>query len=188
MNINDIATQLLYTTAPIWIEHIGGEKATATSFIINKQSKMGVIPFLITNKHVIQNAQAVTIRIAHMDANGLPCKNSEGINIGIHLRDIKSDDKFDIAAIPIGHIFNALHNKGRPIFYRGLSEDIFLNDTNISKLSAIEDIIFIGYPSGLYDEENLNPLIRQGITATPIWNDFQKQPKFIIDAGVFPGS
>jgi len=32
------------------------------------------------------------------------------------------------------------------------------------------------------------PIIRQGITATPIWNQFNGENVFLIDAGVFPGS
>lgn len=187
MNINDIATQLLYTTVPIWVEHINGSKSSATSFIINKQTKLGTIPFLVTNKHVVQYAKNIIIRMARTE-EGLPCKESKGINIGLTIDDFRSYDNFDIAAIPLGHIINTLNSQGTSLFYKGLAEDIFLNKEKASTLSAIENIIFIGYPSGLYDSENLCPIIRQGITASPIWNNFQNQPKFIIDAGVFPGS
>ena len=58
----------------------------------------------------------------------------------------------------------------------------------MDKFSAIENITFIGYPSGLYDEKNKMSIIRQGITATPIWNNFKGEDVFLIDAGVFPGS
>ncbi|MBA7545990.1 hypothetical protein ES705_38372 [subsurface metagenome] len=55
-------------------------------------------------------------------------------------------------------------------------------------IDTIEDILFIGYPNNLYDEENLIPIVRKGITATPISIDFNNEPVFIIDASVFPGS
>ena len=187
MNFNDLGTQLLYTTVPIWIEHNNGARTTATSFIVNKQSAQGIIPFLVTNKHVVENTKSCIIRMSLME-NGLPCKKNKGINISLNAMDIKISENADIATIPIGHIVNSLHASNKPIFFRGISEEIFLNEANSNKLSAIESIIFIGYPSGLYDDENLSPIIRQGITATPIWNNFQKQPIFIIDAGVFPGS
>ena len=32
------------------------------------------------------------------------------------------------------------------------------------------------------------PIIRRGITASPVWNDFDNTPSFLVDAGVFPGS
>ena len=31
-------------------------------------------------------------------------------------------------------------------------------------------------------------IVRQGITATPIWNNFKGEEVFLVDAGVFPGS
>ncbi|MFR3321383.1 MAG: hypothetical protein ACLTSZ_09905 [Lachnospiraceae bacterium] len=61
-------------------------------------------------------------------------------------------------------------------------------EEQIEYFAAIEDITFIGYPSGLYDSVNKLPIIRQGITATPIWNQFNGENVFLIDAGVFPGS
>jgi hypothetical protein len=55
-------------------------------------------------------------------------------------------------------------------------------------MNAIEDVTFLGYPSGLVDEQNATPIVRRGITATPFSNDFQGRPEFLIDAGVYPGS
>ncbi len=55
-------------------------------------------------------------------------------------------------------------------------------------LDACEDIVFLGYPNNIYDEVNNIPLIRKGITATPIYVDFNGKPEFVIDASVFPGS
>lgn len=74
----------------------------------------------------------------------------------------------------------------------GLAMGLSISLTNVmdshSSSVVIEDITFIGYPSGLYDERNKISIIRQGITATPIWNNFRGEKAFLIDAGVFPGS
>lgn len=45
-----------------------------------------------------------------------------------------------------------------------------------------------GYPSGIYDRQNLIPIIRRGTTATPAYLDYNGTPTFLIDASVFPGS
>ena len=50
--------------------------------------------------------------------------------------------------------------------------------SQVEELSALEQITFIGYPSGLYDDYNKTSLIRQGITATPKTVD----TKFITNA------
>ena len=58
----------------------------------------------------------------------------------------------------------------------------------LEELDALEEIIFIGYPSGIWDRKNLLPIVRKGITATPIAVDFDGERKFLVDASVFPGS
>ena len=83
---------------------------------------------------------------------------------------------------------NELESSGRPVFFRFITSDLVPDQSTIDELAAVEEITFIGYPSGLYDEHNVTPLVRRGITATPAWNDFQGEPTFLIDAGVFPGS
>ena len=91
-------------------------------------------------------------------------------------------------AVPLAGTFNDFQNRNIEIFFRTVDQNIVPTKEQEDKLSAIENITFIGYPSGLYDEKNKISIIRQGITATPIWNDFKGEEVFLIDAGVFPGS
>ena len=53
---------------------------------------------------------------------------------------------------------------------------------------AIEDVLFVGYPNGIFDQKNHLPIMRRGITASPYNVDFNGSKKFLIDAQVFPGS
>jgi hypothetical protein len=46
----------------------------------------------------------------------------------------------------------------------------------------------IGYPNGIWDDVNNVPIIRRGITATPLKIDHQGRREFMIDAACFPGS
>ena len=55
-------------------------------------------------------------------------------------------------------------------------------------IDAVEDIVFVGYPNDIYDRRNLLPVVRRGITATPVSIDFEGKPAFLIDASIFPGS
>jgi len=57
----------------------------------------------------------------------------------------------------------------------------------LGELSAIEDIIMIGYPDGIWDSINNQPIIRRGITATQPKNNFNGKQEFLIDAACFPG-
>src|SRR5439155_20948781 len=58
MNLNEISTQLLFTTVPIWVQKAQGI-ATGTGFIYNvilSDNPARSIPLLITNFHVVEDA------------------------------------------------------------------------------------------------------------------------------------
>lgn len=46
----------------------------------------------------------------------------------------------------------------------------------------------IGYPNGLWDDINNLPIVRSGLTATPIKYDYRGRKEFLIDSACFPGS
>jgi hypothetical protein len=77
---------------------------------------------------------------------------------------------------------------GAPAFFRSVSPVLCLSTAQEQELDAIEEVVFIGYPNGLFDEKNYLPILRTGTTATPIAIDYQGVPAFLIDASVFPGS
>lgn len=191
MNINSISTQLLYTTFPIWSEKSDGKISTGTAFIFNMEiegKQNTFIPLLITNFHVVKGA----VKVYTEFVKGIDNKPDTGNKIRVELEPKiffqYSDEKNDLVAHPIAPIINSLNSAKYNVFYRSIDKSIIPNVEVISKLSAIEEILFIGYPSGLYDTRNSFPIVRKGITATPVWNDFESEEKFLIDAGVYPGS
>jgi hypothetical protein len=60
--------------------------------------------------------------------------------------------------------------------------------SGFERLDAIENVVFVGYPNGMYDTKNLTPIMRTGITATHPALDYCGDKAFLIDASVFPGS
>lgn len=60
----------------------------------------------------------------------------------------------------------------------------------MEELSAVEEILMVGYPNGLWDSVNNYPLIRRGITASHPAVDFEVDgvPTTVVDAACFPGS
>lgn len=189
MNIDNISTQLLFTTFPIWVEREKGQNSFGTGFIFNyKAGEDKFIPFLITNNHVIDNAtRIITEFVTAVD--GKP-NTKEKVKVELDVNKFRSfsNKELDISAIPIAPIINQLIESGKNIFYRVIDSNIIATKEQLDEFSAVEEITFIGYPNGLYDTENMLPIVRRGITATPIWNDFNNKKKFLIDAGVYPGS
>ena len=187
MNMNDISTQLIYTTVPIYIQK-QGRIASGTGFIFSIMEKDNMsIPLLITNYHVLEDVEIGCIEL-HNSEQDKP--TNETIKVQFD-KTVLTDNRLgnlDLVAIPLAGTFNDFNTKGIQIFYRTVDQNMIPSDEQIEEFSAMENITFIGYPSGLYDNINKLPILRQGITATPIWNKFQGKENFLIDAGVFPGS
>lgn len=189
MDLNDMGTQLLFTTVPIWVERYDGTTSVGTAFFYMKPMEDGKsIPFLVTNEHVVKGSKKGFIAL--MKRNGDSPNPTEKVTVEINGEMLRqfTDPINDLAILPIGSIFNELEGKGIEIFFRSITPDLIPREATVSELSAIEDITLIGYPSGISDSKNNTPIVRRGMTATPIWNDYEGRPAFLIDAGVFPGS
>ncbi len=190
MNIKDLGTQLLFTTVHIWAEKKDGGKSTGTGFIysVDGQEKDTFLPFLVTANHVTQDSSRVLVEFV-LSENDAP-------NPGEKFRaeiEGKYFEKYreiedDLSAIPLAGLFNHIQRSGKEIFCRSIDETMVPENDAIAELSAIEEVTFIGYPSGLHDQVNGLPLVRKGTTSSPIWSDFKGKSCFVIDAGVFPGS
>lgn len=188
MEINDIGTQLLYTTVPIYAHNSDKSLSTGTGFLFSvRESETESIPLLITNYHVLKDAMLGFVEL-HIGEKGFPTDKTIRVQFDKSIIDGNKLGKLDLIAVPLAGTFNDFQNRNIEIFFRTVDQNMVPTKGQEDKLSAIENITFIGYPSGLYDEKNKISIIRQGITATPIWNDFKGEEVFLIDAGVFPGS
>lgn len=188
MEINDIGTQLLYTTVPIYAHNSDKSLSTGTGFLFSvRESETESIPLLITNYHVLKDAMLGFVEL-HIGEKGYPTDKTIRVQFDKSIIDGNKLGKLDLIAVPLAGTFNDFQNRNIEIFFRTVDQNMVPTKEQEDKLSAIENITFIGYPSGLYDEKNKISIIRQGITATPIWNDFKGEEVFLIDAGVFPGS
>ena len=188
MNINDLSTQLIYTTVPIYAKKKNGQLSSGTGFMFSViETDTTSIPLLITNYHVLENAEEGFVEL-HLGENGIPTKKSARIQFDNSIIGTNKLGDLDLIAVPMAATLIDLQKKNIDIFFRSVDKNIIPTNKQWESFSAIENITFIGYPNGLYDEQNKISIIRQGITATPIWNDYRGEKAFLIDAGVFPGS
>src|SRR5664280_1563980 len=98
------------------------------------------------------------------------------------------DPKVDVAALSLSPLLNVMATQGTHAFFRTVDASLCVTPGRAAKLDALESVVFVGYPSGIYDTTNLIPIIRRGMTATPIAVDYRGLPAFLVDAAVFPGS
>jgi hypothetical protein len=63
-----------------------------------------------------------------------------------------------------------------------------LPDASPFDVEVADDVLIVGYPRGFYDQSNLYPIVKSGVVASAWSRDFNGQPRFLIDARLFPGS
>ena len=192
MKIDTIAKQLLFST--VRIETINDSQNTTgvgTSFIFSLElEETKHATFLITNKHVVEGASRGRFFFARKTGE----EPAMGERVQIQWDKFEErwykhpEPEIDIAAMPIVPTMKKLEELGQDIFFRHITDKMALRTEWLEDLDALEEIMFVGYPSGIYDEVNLLPIIRKGVTATPLHVDYNGKPIFLIDASVFPGS
>lgn len=149
------------------------------------------IPTIITNKHVVNGMAKLRFFLSTSDKDGNPTY-SNPYTQEFEVRSLPivfHPDKYvDICAIPINPFLSARQTRGDDVFIRFMEPSLIPSGEDIAKLDAIEDIIMIGYPNGLWDSHHNLPIVRKGITATPVAIDYNGKKEFLIDAACFPGS
>lgn len=93
-----------------------------------------------------------------------------------------------MCALPIAELHRDAETRGKRLFYIALAASVTATPALFAELAALEDIVMIGYPTGIWDSKNNMPIIRKGVTATPPNQDYEGRAEFMIDAACFPGS
>lgn len=188
MNIKDTSTQLLFSTVPIIGITNKGSGVSGTGFFFSYVLGDGrEVPLLITNHHVLRDViqGRFVVNLADGDA---PSRETINVNFDKSFIDGKKLGDLDLVAMPVAPVLNALEQSGKKPFYRSIDSSLIPKKDVLDNLAALEQITFIGYPSGLYDEYNKTPLIRHGWTSTPAWNNYKGRREFLVDGSVFEGS
>ena len=189
MEIQTTAEQLLFTTVRIETS-TSTESATGTAFIFSYERDGKTALFLVTNKHVVANT--ISGRFFFTLSDGI--QPLIGQRFDIHIDNFEQQwhghpqPDVDITVMPLVPVLQEIEKSGKHVFYKSIPHSLIPTQEQITGLDAIEEVIFIGYPSGIFDQKNLTPVIRRGTTATPLQINYDGKPIFLVDASVFPGS
>ena len=146
-------------------------------------------PMLVTNRHVIDGSTDTFFRMTTCNADGTP-DFGKHVDFKIPTNAWRTHPKADIdlAMAPIAGLLNQAAESGRKPYFIPIPSDLIADDAYLKNMDAIENIVMIGYPTGIFDEANNLPVIRRGITASRIGLRYNERPEFLIDCACFPGS
>ena len=193
MNLS-ISEQLCYSTVRIECEYTNGSIGTGSGYFFKfKEDKTNNkhIPVDITNKHVVKDSKKGKIIFTKADANSEPIDTD---HFEIFIDNFESfwkmhpNSDVDLCSMPIAPFIIAANQQNINLFYIPLDISLIPTNKQLEDLSALEEIIMIGYPNGIWDSKNNKPIFRKGITATHPAKDYEGKKEFMIDAACFPGS
>lgn len=189
-----ISEQLAYSTVRIECQYNDGSSGTGTGFFFrfleNKEDGT-YVPVVITNKHVINGAKKGRLILTKANSNNQPIDKEHFKAYFDNFEDLwkkHPDDEVDLCAMPIAPFLNEARNRNENLFFISLDNSLLPQKSQLDDLSALEEILMIGYPNGIWDYINNKPIFRKGVTATHPNFDYNGKKEFMIDAACFPGS
>ncbi|MDL2141960.1 serine protease [Flavobacterium tructae] len=193
MNLT-LSEKISYSTIRIECSFQDGSKGTGTGFFFNfledKETDQ-YAPVIITNKHVVENSIKGKITFTKANDKGEPL-DTEHLPMEIdNFKDewiFHDDENVDLCALPLASILLKLEALNQKIFYLPITKELIPSKDVIEDTTAIEEILMIGYPNGIWDSYNNKPIFRRGITATHPKLDYCGKKEIMIDAACFPGS
>jgi V8-like Glu-specific endopeptidase len=168
------------------------EKSCGTCFFFQAELGEGsTAPLLITNRHVIEGQSRAVIHLTIRSATD-QTSPKEVIAFNIHtlheMAIYHPSPSVDLAAIAFAPIIKILKTGGKVAEYVTLGAGNIVSKEVLEECRAFEELTMIGYPNGIWDSHNNRPIMRRASSATPIFEDYNGQSKFLIDCACFPGS
>jgi hypothetical protein len=183
---------LSHNTVRINVEMDNGENGTGTGFLYQFESTNGsIVGALVTNKHVLDNSQSATLVFNPTGKDDKIDFNSQ--KLVANIPEFSSywfkhpNPDIDIAFINLAPIIIKLAQEKSP-FMTFFRRQNFPKQEEWDELTALEQIVIVGYPSGIWDPVNNLPVLRTGVTASHPKIDYRGRPEFLIDAAVYQGS
>lgn len=146
---------------------------------------------LVTNRHVVAGADTGTFFLHLADTGGGPKRGSKAPVTLDHFQQRwlpHPESTVDLCVMPFAPVLHEAQANGLTPFFVPLDKSLILSPTELAALTALEDVVMIGYPIGIWDSYNNMPVIRKGISATHPANDYEGRKEFMIDLACFPGS
>lgn len=183
--------QLMHSTVRIACTSANG-LSTGTGFFYSfAKSDDRQVPAIVTNKHVVAGAMKGTFSLTLRGSDGLPLG---GQHLELSFDHFEQrwlphpDPQVDLCAMPIAPITEQAIAANKPFFFVALDQSLIPSQLELQDLTALEDVLMVGYPNGIWDTTNNLPIFRRGITATHVNRNYNGRPEFMIDAACFPGS
>ena len=137
VNLEDIGTQLMYTTAPIYALRNDKSISAGTSFMFSvNQTENTSIPLLITNYHVVKDSIGGYVEL-HIAKKGIPSNEVVKVQFDKIVLEPNKLGELDLVALPLAGAINDMQGKGKQIFFKSIDCNLLPKSKDIEEFSAI---------------------------------------------------
>ena len=166
------------------LKPIGRWTGTGVFFhFFNPKDLSQQIPVVITARHLIEDALSIEmvwpIKSAGkqlMPASERVSYSKDNIRIECH-----PDKSIDLCAIAISPTVQKLRSKGcEPAFF-SFDTSVLADENFYAKERQLDPVVMIGFPVGLTDTVNHQPIFRRGVYATDPRLDYMGRKEFLLD-------
>lgn len=144
---------------------------------------------IVTNKHVIEGIEEVMFYFNSSEI-GQPGYQSDSLKVKLTEDSIifHPEPDVDLCVILAHDIINRLREKNRKFYAYPVRKNIMIDEDKLKDMNTIQNLIMIGYPQGIWDSVNNLPIIRKGINATPMYENYRGEEAFAVDIATYRGS
>jgi hypothetical protein len=187
-----LTEQLLFATVRIEADTPDGTSVgTGFMFRFSVDKEKG-IPVIVTCKHVVESTTRGRFKL-HLASKGEP-RVPSGESRFVELNSFSQrwvphpNAEVDLCAMPLAPLLGEAERQSLSPFFVSLDERLLPSPEELDQLQAVESVLMVGYPTGLWDKVNNFPLFRRGITASHPAFDYQGKCITVVDMACFPGS
>ncbi len=171
---------------------MNGTVKHSTGFFYNFETSNGkTVRAILTCKHSIEDFAKIDLITCLDNGRAEPIDNVRFTMT--YAADspliVKHHDKtIDLAALIFSYDDKIFLSGNQQPFYLSLDNSLIPTEEQLNQLSYIEEVLMVGYPQNIWDTYNNKPIIRKGITSSPIQLDFGGKKQFLLDIASFHGS
>lgn len=170
------------------VTNTAGSQSFGTAFFFQYIFGVDTIITTVTNYHLVKDAKYFDLTLALN--NNKDTKSRKYCRFRItDIKWIKHPTEDIAILIWDDSLKRRFINENKAALYITFIDSSYIPDQIFAEnLTAIENVFMVGNPVGFYDVHNNIPIVRNGITATPYYLNYDNKNRFLVDFGISTGS
>ena len=165
------------------VKQCGNWTGTGVLFHFENKDWSKQMQVVLTVRHLLDDAESVkiTLPVKNPNKSETVTRMDFLLNRNTMVVEPHPDSSVDLSAIIITSALQELQNQGNWSLCFSFDTSVLADDNFYARERQLDPVVMIGYPAGLMDEVNLQPIFRRGVYATNPSLDYRGRKEFLLD-------